>query len=242
MLNRVSEAAVGTKGNIDEQELARFSAAAVNWWDPKGEFGALHQINPVRLRYVIERADLAGRRVLDVGCGGGLMAEGLAAAGAQVTGIDMATAALDVAREHLRHSGLAVDYRQATVEAVARDEGGTYDTVTCMELVEHVPDPASIVRACGRAVKPGGHVFFATVNRTWLSRLLVIWFSESVLGIVRKGTHQYHRLVRPTEIIAWAGPAGLKLADLSGLRYIPFLGIAALCSNTRMNYLVHFKK
>jgi 2-polyprenyl-6-hydroxyphenyl methylase/3-demethylubiquinone-9 3-methyltransferase len=228
--------------NIDEREIARFNAAAPNWWDTRGEFKALHDIQPVRMAFVCGHADLAGRSVLDVGCGGGLMSEGLAAAGARVTAIDMSETALAVARGHLVQSGLSVDYRKATVEAVAREHPGAYDLVTCMELVEHVPDPVSIVRACSRAVKPGGHVFFATVNRTWLSYLLVILASEYLLGIVRKGTHRFHRLVRPSELIRWGRQAGLGRYHLSGLRYIPFWGFASLCASTRMNYLVHFTK
>lgn len=228
--------------NIDEREIARFNAAAPKWWDTRSEFKALHDIQPVRMGFVCEYADPAGRSVLDVGCGGGLMSEGLAAAGARVTAIDMSETALAVARRHLEQSGLSVDYRKATVEAVAREHPGAYDLVTCMELVEHVPDPVSIVRACSRAVKPGGHVFFATVNRTWLSYLLVILASEYLLGIVRKGTHRYHRLVRPSELIRWGRQAGLGRHHLSGLRYIPFGGFASLCASTRMNYLVHFTK
>lgn len=228
--------------NIDEREIARFSAAAPHWWDARGEFKALHDIQPVRMAFVCGHADPAGRRVLDVGCGGGLMSEGLAAAGARVTAIDMSDKALAVARDHVEQSGLSVDYRKTTVEAVAGQHPGAFDLVTCMELVEHVPDPASIVRACGMAVKPGGNVFFATVNRTWLSYLLVILASEYLLGIVRKGTHQYHRLVRPSELIAWARQGGLGPYHLSGLRYIPLVGFASLCASTRMNYLIHFTK
>ena len=228
--------------NIDAREIARFNLAAPNWWDRQGEFKALHRINPVRLAFVCGRAEPAGCHVLDVGCGGGLMAEGLAAAGARVTGIDMSADALEVARSHLAQSGLTVDYRQTTVETLAQEQPGAFDWVTCMEMVEHVPDPASVVRACSRAVKPGGHVFFATVNRTWLSYTLVILASEYLLGIVRRGTHRYHRLVRPAELIDWGKAAGLALGYISGLRYIPFWGLAALCKSTRMNYLIHFLK
>lgn len=228
--------------NIDAREIARFNAAAPNWWDTRGEFKALHDIQPVRMAFICGHADPAGRSALDVGCGGGLISEGLAAAGARVTAIDMSETALAVARSHLEQSGLSVDYRKSTAEAVARENPGAYDLVTCMELVEHVPDPVSIVRACSRAVKPGGHVFFATVNRTWLSYLLVIIASEYLLGIVRKGTHRYHRLVRPSELIQWGRQAGLGRYHLSGLRYFPFGGFASLCKSTRMNYLVHFTK
>lgn len=228
--------------NIDNAEISRFSAMADTWWDREGEFKALHDINPVRLAYVRGRSELAGKRVLDVGCGGGLLAEALAASGAQVTGIDMAEASLAIARAHMLKSGLTVNYQRSTAENLARQAPEHFDTVTCMELLEHVPRPASILNACARLVKPGGDLFFATVNRTWLSRLLVIGMSEYVLGIVRKGTHEYRKLVRPDELKKWGMAAGLALINLSGLRYLPFIGYAALCTDTSMNYMMHFKR
>jgi len=228
--------------NIDADEIARFSAMADIWWDRKGEFKALHDINPVRLAYVRDRTELTGRQVLDVGCGGGLLSESLAACGARVTGIDMAEASLSVARAHMHTRGLTIDYHRTTAESHADEKPGHYDVVVCMELLEHVPRPASILDACARLVKPGGDVFFATVNRTWLSWLLVIVAAERVLGIVRKGTHDYRKLVTPAELIHWGAAVGLKLEHLSGLRYIPFGGRAALCRSTRMNYLMHVRK
>lgn len=231
-----------TTDNIDAGEISRFSAMADVWWDPKGELKALHDINPVRLAYVADRSPLAGKRVLDVGCGGGLLSEALAAAGARVTAIDMAEASLAVARVHMRQQGLTIDYRQMTVEDLAAAEPGHFDVVTCMELLEHVPRPASILMACSRLVKPGGDVFFATVNRTVLAWLLVIVASEYILGIVRKGTHHYRKLVRPEELEQWGHAAGLAAENLSGLRYIPFGGYAALCRSTTMNYMMHFRK
>lgn len=231
-----------TADNIDDAEIARFSAMAEIWWDPDGEFRALHDINPVRLAYVRDRAALSGRRVLDVGCGGGLLAEALARCGARVTGIDMAAAALQVARAHMRKSGLTIDYRQHTAEGFASAHPNRYDVVVCMELLEHVPRPDSLVTACARLARPGGDIFFATVNRSWLSWLLVIVAAEHLLGIVRKGTHTYARLVRPEELARWGRAAGLSIDDLSGLRYIPLGGYAALCRSTQMNYLMHFKK
>lgn len=228
--------------NIDNSEIARFSSQAAIWWDRKGECRALHDINPVRLAYVRQRVALEGKTVLDVGCGGGLLAEVLAACGSRVTGIDMAAASLDVARTHMRAGGLTIDYRQATAEALAERTPAAYDVVVCMELLEHVPRPASVVNACARLVRPGGDVFFATVNRTWLSWLLVIMAAEFILGIVRKGTHAYGRLVKPEELSQWGIAAGLKAIDLAGLRYIPFGGHAALCRSTAMNYLMHFRK
>ncbi len=229
--------------NIDSGEIARFSAMADIWWDRGGEFKALHDINPVRLAYVRDRcAGLEGKKVLDVGCGGGLLAEALAASGGQVTGIDMAEASLVVARAHMQPSSLAIDYRRTTAEAHAEEKPGRYDVVVCMELLEHVPRPASIIDACARLARPGGDLFFATVNRTLLSWLLVIVAAERVLGIVRKGTHDYRKLVKPEELIQWGTTAGLALENLSGLRYIPLGGYAALCRSTRMNYLMHFRK
>lgn len=228
--------------NIDAGEIARFSAMADIWWDRNGEFKALHDINPVRLAYVRDRTDLAGSRVVDVGCGGGLLSEALATCGARVTGIDMAAASLAVARAHMQTSGLDIDYRQTMAEAHADEQPGHYDAVVCMELLEHVPRPASIIAACARLVRPGGSVFLATVNRTWLSWLLVIVAAERVMGIVRKGTHDYRKLVKPEEVRQWGDESGLKVENLSGLRYIPFGGHAALCRSTTMNYLMHFRR
>ncbi len=228
--------------NIDRNEVARFAAHADKWWDLNGEYKALHQINPVRLAYVKDRAGLAGRKVLDVGCGGGLLSEAMAAAGADVTGIDMAAPSLEVARRHAAQNGLVIDYRQSAAEQWADRHSGSYDVVTCMELVEHVPDPGVLIDACARLVRPGGDLFFATVNRTVLSRLLVIWVSEFILGIVPKHTHTYDKFVRPEELIRWSEKAGMTLGHLSGVRYLPFVGYAALCKSTAMNYLVHFKR
>jgi len=228
--------------NIDNKEIARYAATAAHWWDRDGELKALHDINPLRLRYVIDRADIKGKPVLDVGCGGGLVSEALASAGAQVTGIDMAVPALNVAREHAKESGYEIAYIESTAEDFAQNHREQFATVTCMELVEHVPDPASIISACADLVAPGGHVFFSTVNRTWLARLLVIWVAEYVLGIVSKGTHTYGRFVRPDEMASWGQAAGLQLVDVAGMSYIPFGGYAALCKSTAMNYLMHFVK
>ncbi len=228
--------------NVDPAEIAKFESQVDKWWDRKGEFKALHEINPVRLAYIRDRCGLSGKRVLDVGCGGGLLAEAMASAGAHVTGIDMVTGALNVAREHSHDSGLRIDYALSTAEDWAKQCASRYDIVTCMELVEHVPRPAELIQACSMLVRPQGSIFFATVNRTWLSRLLVIGLSEYVFGIVRKGTHEYHKFVRPDELARWARQSGLAQADLSGLRYVPFIGYAALCRSTTMNYMMHFLK
>lgn len=228
--------------NIDPVEIARFEAQADMWWDRSGEFKPLHEINPVRLAYIRDRCGLAGKRILDVGCGGGLLTEAMAAKGATVTGIDMAQGALAEARQHGRRSGHTIDYRQSTAEHWAGRHAGQYDIVTCMELVEHVPRPMDLVRACSTLVRPRGTVFFSTVNRTWLARLLVIGISEYVLGIVRPGTHQYAKFVRPDELARWARKAGLEQVDLSGLRYLPVVGYAGLCRSTAMNYMMQFQK
>lgn len=231
----------GGSVNVDPREVAYFKDMASLWWQAKGEFKALHEINPVRLSFV-QRAGLSGRKVLDVGCGGGLLAEAMAVAGASVTGIDMVAEALAVAREHAAESQVTIDYRQSTAEAWADSHAAAYDIVTCMELVEHVPDPATLVQACARLLRPGGHLFFATVNRTLLSRLLVIMVAEYILGIVRKGTHTYGRFVKPEELAFWGKKAGLTVRGVSGLRYLPVIGYARLCKDTRMNYLLHFRK
>jgi 2-polyprenyl-6-hydroxyphenyl methylase/3-demethylubiquinone-9 3-methyltransferase len=241
-IHKAHKTIMNPNDNIDSGEIARFAAMADIWWDRDGEFKALHDINPVRLAYVRDRAGLDKKMVLDVGCGGGLLAEALAADGGRVTGIDMAEASLTVARAHMQASGLAIDYRKATAESHAEEKPGRYDVVVCMELLEHVPRPASIIDACARLARHGGDVFFATVNRTWLSWLLVIVAAEYVMGIVRKGTHEYKKLVRPDELRRWGVASGLRVEDLSGLRYIPFGGHAALCRSTRMNYLMHFRK
>jgi 2-polyprenyl-6-hydroxyphenyl methylase/3-demethylubiquinone-9 3-methyltransferase len=233
---------MSTAPNIDPREISLFKSQAGQWWQASGEFKALHQINPVRLAYVMRRAPLRGRRVIDVGCGGGLLAEAMAARGARVTGIDMTPEALQVARAHATANGLGIDYRLGTAETWARKEPGAFDVLTCMELVEHVPDPASLIRACAALVRPGGDVFFSTVNRTWLARALVIVASEYLLRIVRPGTHQYRRFVRPRELAAYARRAGLRVAHISGLRFLPFIGYVRLCRDTRMNYLLHAQK
>ena len=228
--------------NTDRREIDKFNAMAERWWDRDGELKALHDINPTRLDYITRRSTLAGKQVLDVGCGGGLLSEALAAAGARVTGIDMSARALVTAADHAAAGGLCIDYQQSSAEQWVLDHAGTYDVVTCMELVEHVPDPVSLVKACSRLVKTGGDIFFATVNRTWLARLLVIWAAEYLLGLVGRGTHRYEKFVRPDELIAWGRLAGLMPVDLSGLRYVPYFGKTSLCRDIRLNYLVHFKK
>jgi 2-polyprenyl-6-hydroxyphenyl methylase / 3-demethylubiquinone-9 3-methyltransferase len=228
--------------NADPEELRKFAAMAARWWDPDGEMKPLHQINPLRLRYVDERAPLAGRHVCDVGCGGGLLAEAMARAGARVTGIDLADEALEAARAHARETGQHVAYRSIAAEALAAEMPGAFDIVTCMEMLEHVPDPAAIVRACATLVRPGGHVFFSTINRTPRAWLLAIVAAEHLLRLVPAGTHDYAKFIRPSELDAWARAAGLELHEVTGLHYDPVLGRHRLNRDVNVNYLMHTRR
>lgn len=228
--------------NIDKAEIAKFNALAARWWDPQGEFKPLHDINPLRLEFIAERAPLEGRKALDVGCGGGLLSEGLAARGADVTGIDLADGALDVARLHLLESGLRVDYRAISAEALAAESPESYDVVTCMELLEHVPDPASLVAACARLVRPGGRVFFSTLNRHPKAYLFAILGAEYVLRMLPKGTHDYAKFIRPSELAHAMRSAGLSLREMTGLSYNPFDRRYRLGRDIDVNYLVYAEK
>jgi 2-polyprenyl-6-hydroxyphenyl methylase/3-demethylubiquinone-9 3-methyltransferase len=225
--------------NVDPQEIAKFDSLAARWWDPEGDFKPLHDINPARLNYIDRRAELAEKRVLDVGCGGGILAESMAEKGADVCGIDMAQAPLAVAQIHSKRSGTAVDYRRATAEDMANNEAGTYDIVTCLEMLEHVPDPASVVEACARLVRPGGHVFLSTINRNAKSFLMAILGAEYVLGLLPKGTHEYARLIRPSELDRWVRAAHLELLDIVGLHYNPLLRNCSVGGNVDVNYMMH---
>lgn len=226
--------------NSDPAEIAKFEAMAQRWWDPQGEFRPLHDINPLRLDYIEARAGLAGQRVLDVGCGGGLVAEGMARRGATVTAIDLAPAALEVARLHALESGVALDYQLASAEDLAAGQAGAFDLVTCLEMLEHVPEPARTVAALARLVRPGGHVICSTLDRGPKSFLLGIVAAEYLLRLVPPGTHEYARFIRPSEIARFGRGAGLELADLTGLSYDPFTRRARLTGDTSVNYLVDF--
>ena len=228
--------------NIDAAEIAKFEAMAPIWWDRNGIQKPLHDINVLRVDYINSRAPLAGKSVLDVACGGGILSEAMAALQAEVTGIDAGRAPLAVAKLHLKESGLQVDYRMATAEAFSAEHPDRFDVVTCLELLEHVPDPSSVVAACRRMVKPGGDVFFATLNRNPKSFLFAIIGAEYVLKLVRRGTHSYKKFVRPSELEGWAGEAGLKRQDLTGLHYNPFLRRYSMGGNTHVNYMMHFRK
>jgi len=228
--------------NIDAAEIAKFEAMAPIWWDRNGVQKALHDINVFRVDYINSRAPLAGKTVLDVACGGGILSEAMAALQAEVTGIDAGRAPLEVAKLHLKESGWQVDYRLATAEEFAEAHADSYDVVTCLELLEHVPDPASIVAACRRMVKPGGDVFFATLNRNPKSFLFAIIGAEYILKLVQRGTHSYRKFVKPSELDAWGRQAGLTLQDLTGLHYNPFLRRYSMGGNTHVNYMMHFRK
>jgi 2-polyprenyl-6-hydroxyphenyl methylase/3-demethylubiquinone-9 3-methyltransferase len=225
--------------NVDHVEIDKFEQLASRWWDPHSEFKPLHEINPLRLDFIDERAGLSGKRVLDVGCGGGILAESMAARGADVTGIDVGEAPLEVARLHLLESGLQVDYRQSTAEALADAEPSTFDIVTCMEMLEHVPDPASVVAACRRLVRPGGQVFFSTINRNPKAYLFAIIGAEYLLRLLPKGTHDYAKFIRPSELTRWTRAAGLDTVAMTGLTYNPVTGIYRLDPrDVDVNYMI----
>ncbi len=229
--------------NVDHQEIAKFEALASRWWDLEGEFKPLHQLNPLRLDWIGEHsAGLFGKRILDVGCGGGILSESMARQGAHVLGLDMGKEPLQVARLHALESGVEVTYRQGTVEALAEELPGHFDVVTCMEMLEHVPDPASVVRACARLAKPGGQLFFSTINRNAKSWLLMILGAEQLLRLVPKGTHDHAKFIQPAELSRHAEQAGLLLRHMSGVRYNPLLGQFSLSRDVDVNYMLHCHK
>ncbi|EGV50893.1 bifunctional 2-polyprenyl-6-hydroxyphenol methylase/3-demethylubiquinol 3-O-methyltransferase UbiG [Candidatus Endoriftia persephone] len=225
--------------NVDHAEISKFEALASRWWDPHSEFKPLHEINPLRLGYIDQIAHLAGKEVLDVGCGGGILAESMAERGAQVTGIDMGEAPLQVARLHLFESGLEVNYERIPVERLAEERPAAFDVVTCMEMLEHVPDPASVINACARLVKPGGHVFFSTLNRNPKSYLFAIVGAEYLLRLLPKGTHDFAKFIKPAELDRWIRAAGLETCDITGLSYNPLNQRYSLGSDVDVNYMVH---
>jgi 2-polyprenyl-6-hydroxyphenyl methylase/3-demethylubiquinone-9 3-methyltransferase len=229
--------------NADPQELAKFSELAHRWWDPHSEFKPLHQINPLRLDWIDGLARLADKRVLDVGCGGGILSESMARRGAQVVGIDLATKPLKVAQLHAMEAGVQqLSYREAAVEALAAEAPASFDVVTCMEMLEHVPQPGSVVQACAQLVKPGGWVFFSTINRNLKAFLFVIVGAEHVLKLLPKGTHEYARFIRPSELAHWCRDAGLELQHTRGMEYNPLTQRYGLCADTSVNYLVACRK
>ena len=228
--------------NADELELQKFSALAHRWWDPNSEFKPLHDINPLRLDYIDRHAHIAGKKILDVGCGGGILAESMAVRGADVTGIDLAEKPLKVAKLHLLETGHKVDYRLIAAEDLAAQQPEQFDVVTCMEMLEHVPDPASIVRACAQLVKPGGHLFFSTISRNPKSYLFAVIGAEYLLNLLPRGTHDYAKLIKPSELARFCRDADLSVNEVIGMTYKPFSKTYALGPDTAVNYLIAARK
>ena len=230
------------RDNVDSAEVAKFNARAARWWDPEGDFRPLHQINPLRLDWLRQHAEITGKNVLDIGCGGGILAEAMFEAGATVTGIDMAEAPLNVARLHQLESGAEVTYEATTAEELAERSPAAFDVVTCLEMLEHVPSPADVIRSCKELVKPGGDVFFSTINRNPKSFLFAIVGAEYVLKLLPAGTHEYQKFIRPSELDEWARAAGLVLNTSIGLHYNPFTKEYSLGPNVDVNYLMHYRR
>lgn len=232
-----------THSNIDQAELNKFSELASQWWDPTGKFRPLHDINPLRLALVNEASGgIKGKRAIDIGCGGGLVSEGLARMGAQVTGIDMATKALAVAKLHALEANIVVDYRESTAEAMATELTEHFDVVTCLEMLEHVPDPASVVAACAKLAKPGATLYFSTISRTPKAYALTVLGAEYILGLLPRGTHEYGKFLKPSELVSFTRSAGLQLVDMRGMDYNPFTHVAKWRDDTTVNYLIVCRK
>lgn len=228
--------------NVDNLEISKFEALASRWWDPESEFKPLHDINPLRVNYISQKINLAEKQVLDIGCGGGILAEAMAHHGAKVTAIDKAEASLSVAKLHLLESKLDISYIDSTAESFAADKPEQFDVVTCLEMLEHVPDPASVVAACRRMVKPGGLVFFSTINRNPKSYLFAIVGAEYILNLLPRGTHDYAKLIKPSELAAWARESDLELQDQIGMGYNLFTKRYLLQQNLDVNYLACYQK
>lgn len=229
--------------NADNNEIEKFDRVSQIWWDPKGEMGTLHTINPLRTNFIMEGLGAPNQKILDVGCGGGILSEALAKAGARVTGLDLSEASIEVAKRHAQSQGLQIDYRYESVHDLAEKEAGTYDAVVCMEMLEHVPEPAKVIASCAQALKPGGHAFFSTINRTPKALLFAIVGGEYILRLLPRGTHTYSKLIRPIEMREWNRQAGLDFARLASLMYNPFTGSWKVAPGREdVNYMAHFKK
>jgi 2-polyprenyl-6-hydroxyphenyl methylase / 3-demethylubiquinone-9 3-methyltransferase len=233
---------MNTATNHDPAEIARFDKGAQRWWDAHGEFRPLHDINPIRVAYIDQRAALKGKRVLDVGCGGGLAAEGMAKCGAQVTGIDLGASTLEIAELHALESGLKIQYHREAAEAHAQKHVGNYDVVTCLEMLEHVPDPASVIQAVAQLVRPGGDVFFSTINRNLKAYLLAVMGAEYVMKLLTPGTHTYDRFIKPSELARWSRNAGLNVQEVVGIDYNPLTHHCAMSHDPSVNYLMHLTR
>lgn len=228
--------------NVNQDEIAKFSALAKEWWDPKGPMKPLHALNPLRLAYVQKQAEIQGKNVLDIGCGGGLLTESLAIAGAIATGIDMSEAAIQIAQQHATDAALPIHYIQIPTEDFAKTQANTFDVITCMEMLEHVPDPEAIIHAASALVKPGGIVIFSTINRNIKSFLSAIVGAEYILNLLPKGTHHYQQFIRPSELSVWAEKSNLQLRDIQGITYHPFKNQFELSRSVDANYLMTFRK
>ena len=229
--------------NADNKEIEKFDRVSQIWWDPKGEMGTLHTINPLRTNFIMERLTVPDPRILDVGCGGGILSEALARAGARVTGLDLSEASIQVAKKHAQQQGLEIDYRYESAQEVAGQQAGTFDAVTCMEMLEHVPEPGKVVAACAQALKPGGQAFFSTINRTPKAFLFAIIGGEYILRLLPRGTHTYSKLIRPQELKDWTHEAGLEFVRLASLMYNPFTGTFKVAAGKEdVNYMAHFVK
>ena len=228
--------------NSDTEEIKKFDDVAQVWWDPKGSMGTLHTINPLRTKFITDGLNLSGRKVLDVGCGGGILTEALARCGAQATGIDLSNESIEAAKVHARQQGLDIDYRYENIDETASKHAGEFDAITCMEMLEHVPEPKKIIAACSRLLKPGGHAFFSTINRTPKAFVFVIFGGEYILRLLPRGTHSYRKLIRPSELKQWAQESGLDFRRLSSLIYNPFTRRFKVADVEDNNYMAHFVK